>query len=207
MGVKRILAVSFCMVLIVSASSRAATIWDEGVSGDLSDNQAAPNALAVAFGKNSIIGSVGGGNIQDWVSLQVPAGLKLKQIILAAYASIDAQGFTGFQNGASFVGNPFVAGSYVGYAHYGTGATNPAIPTNLVGQDILPIMADPVAAAGSTGFVPPLGPGTYTFLIQQLGALTNYQFDYVVAPEPSTMLLVGLGALAFLPVVRRRVRR
>ncbi|MBX9791488.1 MAG: PEP-CTERM sorting domain-containing protein [Pirellulales bacterium] len=204
MGVKRILAVSFCLVLIVAASGRAATIWNEGVSGDLSDNQAAPNALAVAFGKNSIIGTAGGGNIQDWVSLQVPAGLKLKQIVLAAYASTDAQGFTGFQPGVSFVGSPFVPGSYAGYAHFGTGATNPVVPTNLVGQDLLPIMADPVAAAGSTGFVPPLGPGTYTFLIQQLGALTNYQFDYVVAPEPSTMMLVGLGALALAPWLRRR---
>ena len=41
-------------------------------------------------------------------------------------------------------------------------------------------MAIPPSAAGATGFTPPLGVGTYTFLIQQLGASTAYQFDFNV---------------------------
>ena len=67
-------------------------------------------------------------------------------------------------------------------------------------------MADPAAAAGSKGFNTPLGPGDYAFLIQQLGANTAYQFDYVVAPEPSTIILLGLGCAAIVPMVRRRRR-
>jgi len=129
---------------------------------------------------------------------------------IKAYSSTDAQGFTGVQSGTNFVGSVNSAASYLGYAHFGTGAQNGSLPaTNLVGVDILPIMGDTNLAAGSQGFVPPLLNGTYTFLIQQTGpAQTGYEFDYVVTavPEPSALLLVGLGvAVAFL-IIRERHR-
>lgn len=195
------------------ADGRAATIWDEGVNGDLSDNQAAPNALALAAGANSVIGSVGGGNSRDWIALTVPTGQQLTGIVLAAYVSNDAQGFTGVQSGASFVGSVNDPAAYLGYAHYGTAATNGALPpANLIGADLLPLMGDNTIAAGSQGFTGPLPSGTYTFLIQQLGALTAYQFDYLIAPvpEPSGGLLLAVASAALiwsgrgrLPALRR----
>jgi hypothetical protein len=187
------------------ASANASTIWDEGVSGDLSDNQATPNAFNLALGTNSIIGTVGGGNSQDWVALTVPVGLKLGSLVLADYQSTDAQGFSGVQVGASFVGSAFSAASYLGYVHYGTGATNGALPpTNLIGADLLPLMGNTTLAAGAAGFSGALPSGTYTFLIQQLGASTRYQFNYnlVAVPEPSTLLL-SLLAAGVLVVFRR----
>lgn len=192
-------------MLLSVASARGAVIWDESSDGDLSNVQASPTKLALGFGTNSIKGSVvSTTDLRDWVTLTVPAGMKLKQIILASYTSADAQGFTGFATGTAFAGDPLTAGAYTGYAHFGTGATNPSIPTNLVGADILPIMADPVASPGDTGFAIPLGPGDYAFLIQQFGATTAYQFDYIVVPEPAAMILAGLGALVLVPVIRRR---
>ena len=125
------------------------------------------------------------------------------------YGSEDDQGFTGFQSGSSFAGDEFVAGSYAGYAHFGTAATNPdgTPPSSTVGVDLLPLMANPSFAPGATGFTPPLAAGTYTFLIQQGDtATTSYQFDMNVrsVPEPgSSLCLLGMGGLAILALRRR----
>lgn len=126
--------------------------------------------------------------------------MQLSTDVLAAYTSNDAQGFTGFQAGSSFVGNAETTPSaYLGYAHYGTGATNGGVPTNVVGDDLLALMANPTVAAGAQGFTDPLSAGTYTFLIQQLGAATSYQFDFGVTAvlEPAVMntLVAGLALL------------
>jgi hypothetical protein len=59
-------------------------------------------------------------------------------------------------------------------------------------------------AAGATGFTPPLGPGTYTFLIQQSGSTVSYEFDMTVVPEPTSLCLIGLGGLLLL--ARRATR-
>ena len=65
-----------------------------------------------------------------------------------------------------------------------------------------------VPAAGATGFTPPLGPGSYTFLIQQTGALTNYEFDITVVPEPGSLCLMAIGGLLILaPTARKRRRK
>jgi hypothetical protein len=158
------------------------TLYDESVSGDLSNNQAAPTPLTLAPGTNAVKGTVGGADMQDWIMLHVPTGMTLSSIVLASYVPGDSQGFTGFQRGTSFVNSPFTASSYVGYAHFGIGATNGNLPpTNLVGADLLPIMADPNLAAGSQGFTPPLASGDYTFLIQQQGPATGYQFNFVTS--------------------------
>jgi hypothetical protein len=181
-------------------------IYTEGT--DLSNNQAAPTSFLLALGTNSVVGSVNGtSDSQDWVAVTVPAGLQLSSFVLASYVSSDGQGFTGFQAGSSFVGSAFSQSSYAGYAHFGTAATNGALPaTNLVGQDLLPIMANPSLAPGATGFALPLGAGTYTFLIQQLGGPTNYQFDFGVTqvPTPSVLSAGGLSALLGLGCRRRR---
>jgi hypothetical protein len=177
---------------------QAVTFWDESINGDLSNNQSAPNAFTLGNGVNSVIGTVGTGDMQDWIALTIPVGFTLNSVVLSAYTSTDLQAFTGFQIGSSFSGSASTAGSYAGYAHFGTGAKNGSLPAmNLVGQDLLPIMADNSpggTSADATGFTQPLGAGNYTFLIQQLGASTTYQFDYNVTPIPEP----GALALALL---------
>ncbi len=205
-----LLAAATLVIAVSVGEVRASTVWNESTNGDLSNSQSTPTSLSLTSGLNSVFGSVGPGDQQDWISLTVPSGFGLTSVVLAGYVSADGQGFTGFQVGSSFVGSPFSAASYAGYAHFGTAAGNGSLPpANLVGTDLLPLMANNApggTSPGASGFTQPLGPGTYTFLIQQLGGLTSYQFDYgvTVAPEPSTLLLAALAGGLML-VKRRRV--
>src|SRR5262249_44575384 len=122
-----------------------------------------------------------------------PTGMVLNSLVLATYVSTDGQGFIGVQKGTSFVGNPETDPSaYLGYAHFGTAATNGSQgPTDLRGSDLLPIMGNTSLAPGSHGFTPPLSSGDYTFLIQQLGVTTTYQFDFDTGNAPSPDLVIS----------------
>ncbi len=186
---------------------RAGVLYNE-TSGDLSNDQTAPNPFNAVTGVNSVIGTVGGGDSQDWIAITVPAGQALTSLVNSTYTSADAQGFMGVQAGSNFVGNSQSATPYLGYTHWGTGAQNGALPpTNLVGVNLLPLMGDKnTISLGSQGFTPPLGAGTYTFLFQQLGASTTYQFDFTLTavPEPGTVGILGAGGL--LLIARRRAR-
>jgi len=207
---KILFAAAVCALL--AAAPAIATIYNEAVSGDLSNDQAAPTALTLTLGSNSVIGTVNGfdnGDGQDWVSFTIPTGFVMTSYVNSKYVSTDEQGFTGFQFGSSFKDDPFAAGSYAGYAHFGTGATNGvgSLPSSTVGVNLLPLMADPSFAPGTTGFTPPLAAGTYTFLIQQGNPVTtNYRFNMAVRPVPepgSSLCLLGMGGLAILALRRR----
>jgi hypothetical protein len=207
---KSLFSAAVCALL--AAAPAKATIYSEAGSGDLSNDPAAPTALTLTPGSNSVIGTVNGfdnGDGQDWVSFTIPTGFVMISYVNSTYVSTDDQGFTGFQFGSSFSGDPFVAISYAGYAHFGTGATNPdgTPPVSTVGVDLLPLMANPAFAPGTTGFTPPLAAGTYTFLIQQGDPVTTgYQFNMTVrsVPEPgSSLCLLGMGGLAILALRRR----
>ena len=205
------IAVLFGAAFITSSVSGWAVViaWDESTNGDGSNNQAVPSAVSLVEGANSVIGFVVGSNdSQDWYTLHVPFGFQLSAVTLASYTSTDDQGFTGVQSGTSFVGSPFLASSYLGYAHYGTAAVNGSLPpANLLGSDILPIMGNTTTAPGSQGFTPPLPSGDYTFLIQQLGAATGYQFDYVLTavPEVNASTIVAVVCCAY--GLNRRFRK
>ncbi|HLX70562.1 MAG TPA: CRISPR-associated protein Cas5 [Verrucomicrobiae bacterium] len=189
---------AFLPVVLAATQLHASIIWDESVNGDLSNDGSSPTALLLSGGVNAVLGTAGGTDKQDWVSVTVPTGFELSTLVLAAYSSTDVQGFIGVGMGPNFTNSVNSPSSYLGYSHFGTGAANGALaPTNLVGADILSIMGNNVVdSPGSQGFTPPLSQGTYTFLIQQLGASTTYEFDFGVTavPEPSPSALAGLAA-------------
>lgn len=215
----KLIAFSVTLCAFAAVAPVKAIIYDESISGDLSNDKSAPTALILTPGLNSVIGTVagfpefGGTDPQDWVSFTIPKGFVMTSYVNAVFNSADNQGFTGFQFGSSFSGDEFTAGSYAGYAHYGTAANNPdnnPVAKSTVGVNLLPLMANPNFAPGTTGFTPPLRAGTYTFLIQQGDpSLTAYQFDMnlrsVTLPEPgSTLCLFAIGSFAVL-TLRRRV--
>lgn len=183
--------------------AHASIFWTEGTDGDLSNDRTAPNTFTLSSGANSLIGNVGGSESQDFLTLTINSGFNLSSIVLSSYSSTDGQGFLGVQPTSIFDANLFDTSKYLGYTHFGTSAQNGSLPpADLVGQNLLPLMGDNVnISQGAQGFTPPLGPGTYAFVVQQLGASTAYQFDFGVTPvpEPSSQVVVGLlcGALFF----------
>ncbi len=184
------------LISLAAARTQANVIWNE-TSGDLSGDRLAPSAFVLNVGSNNLIGSVAGGEL-DYVALTVPAGAQLTEITLVSYASVDQVAFIGMQQGATFT-EPAVGtnvANLLGYTHFGSGGAAP-------GTDILDNIG---TGAGAQGFVPPLPAAEYTFWIQQLGSLTEYNLDFVVVPEPSSWLLAVLSAVGALTYLRKHRR-
>src|SRR5438477_12997153 len=75
---------------LLAAAPAKAIIFDEAVSGDLSNNKAAPTALTLTPGLNSVIGTVAGfppegTDPQDWVSCTIPAGFVMTSYVNSKY--------------------------------------------------------------------------------------------------------------------------
>ena len=105
---KSLFSAAACALL--AAAPAIATIYSEAISGDLSNDKAAPTALTLTPGLNSVIGTVAGfppegTDPQDWVSFTIPAGFVMISYVNSKYDSTDPQGFTGFQFGSAFLGD------------------------------------------------------------------------------------------------------
>lgn len=185
------LAVAACL----SPAAWAATVYDEGVSGDLSGNGLSPSFVAMAAGSNVVMGTTGrdaGGVVdRDYFSFTVPVGMQLTAITpMATTGVVGTAAFIALQSGAQVtapVGGP--ATVLLGWHHYVVAD---------VGNNILPTMG---AGAGAIGFTGPLGAGTYAVWIQETGAGTvPYVMDFTLSPVPepgsTSMLLGGLFGLA-----------
>lgn len=187
-------------------SGRASIVFDESVSGDLSNSGLTPTSLAFTSGDNQIFGSTGrdaqGVVDRDYFSFTLLADQYLTAItVLPGTTSIGAGtlSFIAIEAGSQVTVLPTTASAagLLGWTHY-----SPAD----IGTDILADMSVPVA--GSSGFIPPLGPGTYSVWIQETATgSANFGFNFAVTsvPEPATwaMMIVGFGLIG--GAMRRRV--
>ncbi len=182
----------------LAAGPASAISIDESTFGDLSDDPANPTPLDFEVGDNIITGSVTSGpgaDTQDFLTFTIEPGEALTALLLLQYEDLDVggpanRGFHGINAGAASF--PPGTGTYLGSNH---------LDFEPPGTDLLPVLA--TMPISGTGFTVPLGPGTYSYVIQQTGPqLNGYSVNFVVTPEPTTglLLLSGLGLLA----VRRR---
>jgi hypothetical protein len=183
-------------VCLTAANASAVVTWDETIDGPLSNDRLAPTAVDLVPGINSMLGTTVSGD-REYVTMSIPSGQKLSQIILESYVGIDGTAFIGVQSGTTFTEPPTGTNvaNLLGYAHFGPG----------VGNDGLDILPEIGAGGGAIGFAPPLIGSDYTFWIQQTGAnATTYRLDFVVVPEPGSALLLSVGGLAMLLAAARR---
>ena len=189
---------------LLLAGQASALSYDEGIDGDLSGDPLNPTFLAFDVGLNTITGSVttsAPADTRDYITFTIGSGQTLDSILLFDYddpatgpPNDGNRGYHAIDAGTtSVIPSGGTASDLLGGAHL-----DPLTP----GTDTLPILAS--APQGGTGFSTPLGPGDYTYLIQQTGPqVSNYSLGFVVTPEPTTatLLLSGLWVLG------RRARR
>lgn len=193
-------------VLGLSTAAQAGITYSESVSGDISDDRLSPTSLLLGSGSNLISGTFGPSGVPeipdlDYVTLDVPTGFLLNEVVLTGASVGGAVSFIGVQQGTQFT-VPYTTTSsatLLGWHHFGSGD---------IGTDILPEIA---GKPGTIGFIPPLSSGPYTFWIMELdqSAPHSYAFDFKVVPvpEPSTYAMMGAGVLFLALSLRRQGRR
>jgi hypothetical protein len=182
----------------------AATVYDEAVSGDLSNSGLTPTAITLADGSNQILGTTGSANglDRDYFSVEVPVGSTFTGILVLPGTTSGGLSFLGMQAGDQLTvpTNTSDASGLLGWKHYSASDVN----TNI-------LLSMAVPAAGSSGFTVPLGAGSYSFWIQDFNeGPFGYGFDLQLTPstnpipEPNTFLLGLLGLVPVLIGARRR---
>jgi hypothetical protein len=165
--------------------------YDEVVEGDLSGDNAAPTLLVFAVGDNRVSGSMGASDVgfdPDLLSFEVLPGQLLTSIdllVLEPDSTVGTGIFTAIAAGGSI--DPFDASQHLGNALVASTGS------------VLPLLAAGTIF-GAPGFDAPLGPGRYTFWIQETSTRVDYALAFQVVPEPgtATVLAAGLGAIAVL---------
>lgn len=178
------LSLVFCSV--VAFNAHAATVYDEAVNGDLSDNNLSPTVVGLGVGQNLIMGSTihQPSLDRDFFTVTIDAGRTLNAVLLSSYTNTDDLSFIGYT-----AGGQFTALDLSGVDGWGLIGGPPGVS---VGGDVLGFLAGG-----------PVGPGTYSFWLQETSGSTTYTLDYQVSavPLPAALPLfvsglLGLGAMA-----------
>jgi hypothetical protein len=192
--------------LLYGAGAHGDTIYNESVSGDLSNSGLTPTLLTVSPGPNDLFGTTGktGTTIdRDYFTFTVPQGMELTAItVLPGTQTLGTLGesFIGIESGPEVTVSTAAtdATGLLGWFHYSTGD---------IGEDILPMMG--TSGNGSTGFNGPLPAGTYSFWLQEASAGTvPYGLEFtVVTPEPATWTMLLTGMALLVGITARRAPR
>ena len=175
------------LLVVLAVPALGATVWDEGTNGDLSGDPATPTPITFANGSNTITGTCNG-NIdvstpvdRDYITFTIPAGMILSHLWLHTWDPDDF-GFMSFNAGAtSFIPSGATNASFLSGIH---------LSGEDVTQDLMVFFRDRKVTTNALPAAA-LGPGTYCWLVQQLGPfIETYDVEFVlevgVATEPST---------------------
>lgn len=202
----------FFLTLLAAAtlpfSGARAFNWNEGVDGDLSSDGSVPTFVILTEGSNLFTGTMGsldnGVTIDaDVWSFTIAAGYYLTGINLVAYdapssnidsfMALDDVGTINMTDPSQHLSNGLWTEELDGFGNTYT--------------DLLAIL-DAGPQFGGDGFNGPLGPGTYTFWIQEGSDQIGYTIDMVMTavpvPEPGSVVLLALAGATMMCRRRRR---
>jgi hypothetical protein len=191
-------------VLLWSPSALGGIVYTESTDGDLSSDRLTPTLVSLLEGSNDIVGSVVKGDV-DYFTITVPDDFELAAIFVKSYVSDDRSGTIAVMEGDTFTVPVTGLNSpdLLGWSKFGTAT---------LGTDILDNMG---MGEMSQGFAGPLGPGDYSFWVQQTSNyLSNYTFEFVLVPDldgsaevPEASSLAMLSGLAGVGLALRTWRR
>lgn len=180
----RLLVLAISLLLVTTPGILfGAVAWDEVADGDISSDPNAPTPVTFAVGSNTVSASVvAPSDVYDYLTFTILPGQTLTQILQMDFVDVDSgfPGNTAFHaiivGSTSFVPDFDTIDSFLGANHMDP------LPA---GTDILPDLAN--ATLGGSGFDLPLGPGVYTYHVQQVDiSLTGYVLDFIIeGEEPS----------------------
>lgn len=202
-----LLSVLGAVSLVGTALHAQPAMYLESVSGDLSNNNAAPTLLNFDVGLNIVDGRMGrpgtGAIDRDIFSFTLNPGEILTGFNVITYQPVTSANVGSFlaismgnlittANASNHLSNALVTGSGDILSTLAAGAYS-----DTVGQPSM-----------TNGFSQPLGEGTYTVWFQELSSFVDYRLGLTVSavPEPSTYALLGAGVLGLL-CMQRRLRR
>ena len=183
------------LLIAVPTTAFAQAVFTE--PPDFSSDAATPTPLAFSLGTNTITGSVstGSGDTRDYITFTIAPGQVLSALRLITYQQPGGvtgnRGFHALNSGAtSFIPGAATEANFLGGDH-----VDP-LPS---GTDLLPELSNGDTAG--VGFTVPLGPGTYSYVIQQTGPqVSEYSMQFVVTAPPPVPA-AGHGVLAALVVL------
>ncbi len=210
-------------VVWVSTSMALANInYDESTQQDLSGDFESPTSLGVlGIGSNLVSGTSTAGDVvelppavpaphfpnldADVWTVEVAPNTQMDQVVLTHF-EFTPTNLLGGENGSGAwfaveasgqISDPMSPDALLGGGLVGM------IPGQQQGDNVLEGLG--LATMGGAGFSGPLAAGTYTFWYQEGPTDTSYTFDFQVSeiPEPSTLVLFGLGC-CFFGLRRRR---
>lgn len=153
--------VAIAVLCMGTTAAQAATIWDEAVNGDLSNDGEATTPVVMTVGPNRVIGATGNsgqGVDADHFRFTVPPGTRLTSITLLDNTTVSG--------GSSFfgiaVGPSISATNLLTFLHYSA---------DQIGSNLMPMLG--------TG---PLASGTYSVWVQETGGPVKYGFEFVTTP-------------------------
>ncbi len=180
--------------LLFSGISIGATIFDESINGELSDDNTMPTALTgLSVGSNVIIGTLlsNPDDDREYFTITVPTGFTWSGLVIDSYVGtpFEDQSFLAYVAGDSIVSPTSASANDLD----GNGLFGQA----QIGNDIFPAL---------TGANSALPAGDYTFWFQETAPVDiAYELDIQLAavPEPSSAFLGLLGLVGMMGRRRR----